>query len=317
MKDKAIFFSCNKKFVFTLAVALLSFKKYNTALLQETDILIYQQGFAREDKDLLNKILPCKIVEYQFPLKTDFNDINFKNFTQLAFARYEIFNLLDSYEKILYMDVDVMVGGDLSYIFNNFGNTNSIALCKDSQKGLNLITKNFIKPLPQYDMTVPCYNSGVILFSKNIPQRKELAAWCYQQTVEWLKNLVCPDQGVLNVMFQEFNIPPEVLPDFCNCLPSNKKFLDKKCKDVLIYHCAGGGLRFWTYTWNEPWQQFYREYLKLGGQPHPDKEHWWLQTIKKHHLYKFGFFDRSPDPQMHPARFIKYIFNYCKNLIGL
>ena len=44
--------------------------------------------------------------------------INFKHFTQLTFARYEIFDLLDTYGKVLYIDVDVMIGGDLSYIFD-------------------------------------------------------------------------------------------------------------------------------------------------------------------------------------------------------
>lgn len=309
-KKNAIFFSCNKRFLFTLSTALLSLKKNSYNLLDNTDILIYQQNFTEEDKMLLNKIIPCRIVSYTFPLKTDFNNINFLNFTQLAFARYEIFNLLDNYEKILYMDVDVMIAGDLSFIFNNFGKINGIALCKDNQKGLNLITKNFIEPLPDYDMTVPCYNSGVILFCNNIPRRKELTSWCYKKTVEWLENLVCPDQGVLNIMFQEFGIKIEILPDIYNCLPSNKKYLDKNYNNVLIYHCAGGGVRFWTYTWNSIWQRLYTEYLSLGGKPHTDKEHTWLKIIRKYKLYKYNFFDRSPDPQMHPARFIKYLLNY-------
>ena len=243
-------------------------------------------------------------------METDFNNINFKHFTQLTFARYEIFDLLDTYRKVLYIDVDVMIGGDLSYIFNNFGDKTGVAMCKDTQKGLTLITKNFVKPMPQYDMTVPCYNAGVTLFCDNIPHRRELRMWCYHKTAEWLENLVCPDQGVVNVMFQEFGIQVEVLPDICNCLPSNPKYLDKNRHDVLIYHCAGGGVRFWTYTWNSLWQPFYQEYLAMGGKPHTDKEHAWLKWIKKFNLQRWAFFDRSPDPQMHPARFIKYVLAY-------
>ena len=111
-------------------------------------------------------------------------------------------------------------------------------------------------------------------------------------------------------MFQEFGIQVEVLPDICNCLPSNPKYLDKNRHDVLIYHCAGGGVRFWTYTWNSLWQPFYQEYLAMGGKPHTDKEHAWLKWIKKLNLQRWAFFDRSPDPQMHPARFIKYVLAY-------
>lgn len=309
-KRNAIFFSCNERFIFTLSVALLSLKKYNQELLKNTDVLVYYQGFTQADKDFLNRILPCKFTEYHFAVETDFNNINFKHFTQLTFARYEIFDLLDTYRKVLYIDVDVMIGGDLSYIFNNFGDKSGVAMCKDTQKGLTLITKNFVKPMPQYDMTVPCYNAGVTLFCDNIPHRRELRMWCYHKTAEWLENLVCPDQGVVNVMFQEFGIQVEVLPDICNCLPSNPKYLDKNRHDVLIYHCAGGGVRFWTYTWNALWQPFYQEYLAMGGKPHTDKEHAWLKLIKKFNLQHWAFFDRSPDPQMHPARFIKYVLAY-------
>lgn len=309
-KRNAIFFSCNERFIFTLSVALLSLKKYNQELLKNTDVLVYYQGFTQADKDFLNRILPCKFTEYHFAVETDFNNINFKHFTQLTFARYEIFDLLDTYRKVLYIDVDVMIGGDLSYIFNNFGDKTGVAMCKDTQKGLTLITKNFVKPMPQYDMTVPCYNAGVTLFCDNIPHRRELRMWCYHKTAEWLENLVCPDQGVVNVMFQEFGIQVEVLPDICNCLPSNPKYLDKNRHDVLIYHCAGGGVRFWTYTWNALWQPFYQEYLAMGGKPHTDKEHAWLKWIKKFNLQRWAFFDRSPDPQMHPARFIKYVLAY-------
>lgn len=309
-KKNAIFFSCNERFIFTLSVALLSLKKYNQELLKNTDVLVYYQGFTQADKDFLNRILPCKFTEYHFAVETDFNNINFKHFTQLTFARYEIFDLLDTYRKVLYIDVDVMIGGDLSYIFNNFGDKSGVAMCKDTQKGLTLITKNFVKPMPQYDMTVPCYNAGVTLFCDNLPHRRELRMWCYHKTAEWLENLVCPDQGVVNVMFQEFGIQVEVLPDICNCLPSNPKYLDKNRHDVLIYHCAGGGVRFWTYTWNALWQPFYQEYLAMGGKPHTDKEHAWLKWIKKFNLQRWAFFDRSPDPQMHPARFIKYVLAY-------
>ena len=45
----------------------------------------------------------------------------------------------------------------------------------------------------------------------------------------------------------------------------------------------------------------------MGGRPHTDKEHAWLKFIKKYRLQRFDFFERSPDPQMHPARFLKYL----------
>ncbi len=310
MKPYALFFATNSRFFFALGVLLLSLKEKSPRLLQQADVLVYHQGLTQAQQALLNRIVPCKFTEYHFAVETDFNNINFKNFTQLAFARYDIFDLLDQYEKILYMDVDIMIAGELLPVVEQYANRGGIAMCKDRQKGLSLITKNFVRPLPEYDMTVPCYNSGVTLFSRQIARRKELRMWCYRKTDEWLENLVCPDQGVLNVMLQEFGITVEELPDTCNCLPSYPAYSDKNCKDVLVYHCAGGGLRFWTYTWNSAWQRYYQQYLSLGGTPHTDKEHAWLKFIKKHKLGRFSFFDRSPDPQMHPKRFLGYLVKF-------
>lgn len=310
MKPYALFFATTPRFFFALAVLLLSLKEKSPRLLEKADVLVYHQGLTPRQQDLLCQIVPCTFTDYHFAVETDFNNINFKNFTQLAFARYDIFDLLDRYEKVLYMDVDIMIGAELLPVVENYGSKGGLAMCKDRQKGLSLITKNFVRPLEGYDMTVPCYNSGVTLFTRQIPHRKELRMWCYQKTAQWLENLVCPDQGVLNVMLQEFNIPVEELPDTCNCLPSYPKYSDKNCHDVLVYHCAGGGLRFWTYTWNSAWQHYYQQYLSLGGTPHTDKEHAWLRFIKKHKLGRFAFFDRSPDPQMHPKRFLSYLLTY-------
>lgn len=307
MKPYAVFFATNRRFFFALAVCLLSMREKSPRLCQQADFFIYYQGLNAEERALLAKIVPCQFREYHFPLQTDFTNINFINFTQLAFARYEIFDLLDSYEKILYMDVDMLVNGELLPVIEKYANTSGLAMCKDIQKGLCSVAKNFVRPQDGYDMTVQNYNSGTMVFGKSLPRRKELKNWCYQKTVQWLENLVCPDQGVLNVLAQEFAIPIEEMPDTCNCLPSNAKYLDKKDRGVLIYHCAGGGLRFWTYTWFSPWQEFYQQYLQQGGPAHTDAEHAWLTFIKKYKLYRFPFFDRSPDPQMHPARFIKYV----------
>ncbi len=310
MKPYALFFATNRRFLFALAVMLMSLRDKSPKVLEKADVLVYHQGLTEQDQAFLNRILPCQFTEYKFAVQTDFENINFKHFTQLTFARYEIFDLLTKYERVLYMDVDMMIGGELLPIFENYAKQGGVAMCKDTQKGLTLITKNFKEPLPQYDMTVPCYNAGMTLFARPMNQQDKLRMWCYHKTAEWLENLVCPDQGVVNVMLQEFDIPIDVLPDTCNCLPSNPKYLDKNRHDVLVYHCAGGGVRFWTYTWNGPWQKYYQEYLKMGGEPHTDKEHAWLKFIKKYNLQRFAFFDRSPDPQMHPHRFLKYVLTY-------
>lgn len=310
MKHNAIIFACDRNFLFTLSTALLSLKENSPEAREESDILIFQQGLTKEDEAFLNGIVPCTIIEYKFPVDIDFEHENFKKFTQLTFARYDLFPMLDQYNKALYIDVDVMITGELAKIFQQYGNKSGIAMCKDTQKGLTRITKNFIKPLSGYDMTVDNFNAGVTLYCNNIKNRKNLRMWCYERTSQWLENLVCPDQGVINILAQEFDIEIEEMPDIYNCTPSNDKYYDKSRNDIVIYHCAGGGVRFWRYSYDSRWEKYYEEYLKIGGKPYVNNDKPWRELIKKYGLYRFDFFDRSPNPNVHPGRFIKYMLTY-------
>ena len=111
-------------------------------------------------------------------------------------------------------------------------------------------------------------------------------------------------------MLQEFNIEIEVMPDICNCTPSNDKYYDKSRKDILIYHCAGGGVRFWRYSYNAQWEKYYAEYLSLGGEEYVNNDKPWRKFIKKYKLYRYDFFERSPNPNVHFGRFMKYLITY-------
>lgn len=308
---RAFFFACNETFLFTFSVMLLSLKKYSPKALENTDVFLYYQGLTDEDKALVTKIFPVKFVEYSFPLDVDVQHRNMTRYTQLAYARYEIFDMLDEYEKVLYMDVDMYVAREINFIFEDFGSVSGLALSEDTQKGLSLISKNFITPLDGYDMTVNGLNTGVILFCNNIKRRGELRKWCYEKTIEWIDNLTCPDQGVINAMVQEFDIDVEVLPSGVNCMPSQKLYYSKLEK-AYVYHCAGGGVRFWVYSYNSEWEALYADYLSLGGtsRPAPDNDSKWRKLIKKHKLYRYDFFNRSLNPDIHLGRFIKYLFSY-------
>ena len=311
MKKNAIIFACDKNFLFTFSVALMSIKKYSYSTLENADIILYYYGLEESDKEFINKIHNVTFIEYEFPYNINQNDENFKKYTQLAYARYEAFTLIEKYEKVLYLDVDILVTSNLDFIINNFCNNTGIAFALDEQKGLCKVQKNFKKPMVDYNMNIQGLNSGVILFSNKLKNGKELKEWCYKKTVEWLDNLICPDQGVLNIMVQYFNLNIDIMPDICNCMASNSKYMNKRYrKKVIIYHCAGGGVRFWRYSYYSRWEELYQEYLALGGSPYQTNEKPWRLLIKKYKLYKFDFFDESPNPYTHLGKFFKYIFTY-------
>ena len=81
MKPYALFFATNRRFLFALAVMLMSLRDKFPKVLEKADVLVYHQGLTDQDQAFLNRILPCQFTEYKFAVQTDFENINFKHFT--------------------------------------------------------------------------------------------------------------------------------------------------------------------------------------------------------------------------------------------
>ena len=62
-KNVALVFGITENYVFALANTLIGLKKNNKKFWD--DILIYVDKIQDEDKESLNKIIPCKIINYE------------------------------------------------------------------------------------------------------------------------------------------------------------------------------------------------------------------------------------------------------------
>jgi hypothetical protein len=70
MKPYALFFATNRRFLFALAVLLMSLKDKSPKVLEKADILVYHQGLTEKDQAFLNRILPCQFTQYKIYLKS-------------------------------------------------------------------------------------------------------------------------------------------------------------------------------------------------------------------------------------------------------
>lgn len=292
-KGLAIVIGASGDMAFAVANVLMGIKKHSPNLADE--IIIFHSNMLEKDKELLNEIIPCKLIDYKFEIKNEKmkEQAYFDRFTPLAFSRYECFNLLDEYKKVLWLDIDILIQKDFS------------KLCEDTKTGISFsqgyypIWSLFTKRIEcNYDLDKKFFDSGTIALQDKLQNYKEIAKWLYEKTFEYAEYLHLPDQAILNIMFQEFNL--EITPldrDKYVCHPTNEKV-----KDAVIVHSYSCD-KFWNYYYNfKEWNNNYKKWLKMGGSKY--------KGPKATFIYKFikKRYPDAPNPLRQTGKFIKFMF---------
>ena len=235
------------------------------------EVIIMDSGISENDKTIMKSIMPCRFIEYNSPLPKElFNEKRFKRFSELMFARYEMFRLLDEYSMIMWLDTDIVIQDSFQELLYKSEKYPISILCEDpenkSSKNVDTMRTNFFKELPQYDMNAYLYCTGIIIVRDSLKQKCDYCEWCYNKTIEWADNLNLPDQGVINALFQEFDIQPYRIGQHgkFGCYP----YYGRNCNDSIIVHSWGKN-KFWNDCYlNQAfpkWEECYEKWIKLGG----------------------------------------------------
>ena len=293
-KELAIVLGAPGNMSFALANVLSGIKKHITK--SKYDIFVYYKDISDKEKQILNSIIPSNFIEYNFPL-IEISKHSVNRYSLLAYSRYECFDYLDEYQKVLWLDIDVLIQKNLDN-FINFDDAQMSLWQSPVRTGFN-----FTKPVDGFDMEVKYYNTGIILFSDKIPDYKIMKDWCYKQTEKLGQTLVCAEQGIINLLIQAFKININNLDEKYNCHPG-KQFV----KNAVIVHPYAEE-KFWNYYYNfEEWNNNYKYWLKLGGTSYKGKKANFFDKV----LIKFKkkYMPEAPDFKRHTGKFIKYVYNY-------
>jgi len=202
-KNFAIILCITSNLTFAAANVLFGLKKHSPNLADE--IIIFNDGISDKDKNIMNGILPCQFIEYKFPIHdtSKFNQVFFNQFTELSFARYEAFTLLNNYKTILYLDVDILVQNDISAIVD-FTKTGFGILQGDFIK--TMLLENYSKEdFSGFDLEKQGYSSGTFIINDTLKDYDKMSEWCYKATEKYAQQLYLPDQAVINLLCQAFN----------------------------------------------------------------------------------------------------------------
>jgi len=296
-KNLAVVIGATGNMAFAAANVVMSVKKTSSDIVDE--IIILHSDITEKDQELMKSTYPCRFIDYKFPYidENTFQNSHFYRYSMLAYSRYEIFNWLDEFKNIIWLDIDVLVQKSLQELLDHVDADMGMHLEKHTFGGL------FLEPDPRFDNERKFFNTGVILYRDSLPNYKMLTNWCYQKTRELAENLSLPDQAVINLMFQTF---PEI-----KIRPIDKKFnchpTDKSVKDAVIVHSFDSE-KFWNFYYNfKEWNINYKKWLKMRGSPYIG--------IKASIIYVWikKFFPMAPNPFRQTGKFFTYMF---KLIIG-
>lgn len=259
--NNLIFTSCDDKFTFCLYVSLRTLFEHSPILANNADIFIAGYKISKRNKNVLEKIKGVTVLDYDFPL--DLPDTTaISKFTPASFARYDCFELIKSYENILYLDSDVLIQKELMPVFSTL--KDGVGLIQDPTFGT--VRGQFYEAIENFDMNRTGFNSGFIVLNNKgswVKTSEDIATWLYQKTVELAPKLFLPDQGIINLALEKFQINPTPLTDAYNCPASRPS---KELNKAYIIHSTGGR-KFWCYYYFDEWYKFYYQWIKDGGTP--------------------------------------------------
>lgn len=259
MKKKIALLLCSTgNEAFAVGNVIIGAKKYlfQNLSAQDYDIIFLTDKLESEDENALKNIFPRIIIEiYKSPFsKNMLNLRELNHFSSFTYARFEAFNLLERYEKVFYVDTDIVIQKDISGIIN-IETPLSISYFANKMPVSGNFTKENIDLVKDYDLNKVSIIAAVFLINDKLNNYQIMTKWCYDKAEEYKTN----DQSILNLLIQEFNIETHDLTESYGAYPTSNI-----SKNAHIIHAIGPA-KFWRGTYNKEWEENNKIWIESGG----------------------------------------------------
>lgn len=267
---------------FAVGNVIIGAKKYLFQNLkdEEYDIVFYTDKLEQNDEKALKTIFPRLIIKiYKSPFSKKMLELKeLNNFSMFTYARFEAFNMLDEYQKVFYVDTDIVIQKDISEIINI---NKELAILYFPNK--MPISGNFndtnLHLVQNYDLNKVSI-AATFLINDNIRDYNKIYKWCYEKAEKYKTN----DQSIINLLIQEFNIDVYDLTESYGAYPTSQI-----ANEAHIIHAIGPA-KFWRGTYNKFWEENNKIWIEAGGsetynennakRKKIDKIVWWIPTFK-------------------------------------
>ena len=246
MSNINIAFSINDSYVKPLNTVVYSILENNPR--DNFDIYILCNSLTNKNKRSIHKItelknnVKIKIIEIS-KHKELFNDIRLTiDYISIeTYYRYILADVLPNIDKILYLDADILVGKNISSLFNIDIDDYYIAAVKDDYI-THLEVKNNRNKKTKYLKTIEFsdndlyINAGVLLMNLNRMRSDNKIKELFDNTAKWGEKIAFQDQDIINITFK--GDIKEIGNEF-NYTDIAKRDEGKQPEEIVIIHYNG------------------------------------------------------------------------------
>ncbi|MBO4727722.1 MAG: hypothetical protein J5631_04810 [Spirochaetaceae bacterium] len=237
------------------------------------ELVIFYDDIPLSQQKLINSIFPTRFIKYESPFQhTDnFSDEILHYFSPFVFCKYECFRLLEEYQTVIWSDYDFVITKDISDI--RIKNKFDAKFISDVMLGAKFNNKMYFEPncledIHSFDLLGPAISCCFFVLFDTFKNYKEIYEECIKLTERYAPALYLPEEAVISVIFQQKKVQYEKL-DY-NKYSTLPKDIEKNAGITSIIHAVGQP-KFWNGLYNEQWENYYSEWLKMGGAKHLDR----------------------------------------------
>jgi lipopolysaccharide biosynthesis glycosyltransferase len=220
-----------------------------------------------------NKLINIKKCSINFILINKYDFISCpinQYFTLESYFRFKLSSLLPNFDKILYLDCDMIILEDILDLFNTNIEGYYAGMVLDRLTEIEL--REFVSRLGLLHSHY--YNAGLMLVNSKKWREDNIEQKLFRWTIENKEKIIWVDQDVINVVFNGFI---KDLPEKYNIqghFYNNKESVFKLKEDMIIVHYTGS---------EKPWNnaemflsKYFWEYAKISP--------FYIDLREKHHL---------------------------------
>lgn len=279
-----ICFSCDNNYVQHLGVTIASILK-NSGVDDDYNFYIMDGGISEKNKLKLQKLKTIRDFSINY---TEINNNDFKacpmtnyvNYITLpTYYRFKIPSFFKDVDKILYMDCDMVVLGDIAQIYKTDINDYYVAAVPE-------VYNNHHKERLEFDKDEYYFNAGLLLINNKKWREDNIEQKLFDYALNPKHKIVYQDQDILNEVLKEhifyldlkWNLQHDAI-FYKDSYIYHEKQRIKAVENPEIIHFTHR-LKPWFIECQNPYQKAYLKYLKIT----PWKSRFYKMKFKKFKL---------------------------------
>lgn len=245
-----------KKDADAMAVLALNLQKVSPGLADE--MIIFHDGISKKKQEQMKKIMPMRFIKYKCPISWFRLMCNetIRYFSPMVFCKFECLKLLEEFDTVIWTDYDILIKENIDEL-------------RQKKAGLTVIVNHevplrdmFYKTIEKadtstFDLDGESICMPLFILTREIGDYQFYYKWCYEMTAKYLKHLYLPEQCILTMMTQIYQIPFEEIPKPIYCMHPREEVEETK-----ILH-AYGQPKFWDGLENEQWNVYAEQWKKM------------------------------------------------------